>query len=77
MTDHQLLGHSIERMVGISMKSYYIIQSEIEVEASDDDMALTLLQDTIGFSGFKMIRWIDTQLSERERANEDSTRTTQ
>ena len=29
-------------------------------------MALTLLQDTIGFSGFKMIRWIDTQLSERE-----------
>jgi len=48
------------------MKWYYIIQSEIEVEASDDDMALALLQDTIGFSGFKMIRWIGTQLSERE-----------
>ena len=48
------------------MKSYYIIQCEIEVEASDDDMALTLLQDTIGFSGFKMIRWIDVTLSERE-----------
>jgi hypothetical protein len=48
------------------MKSYYIIQSEIEVEASDDDIALTLLQDTIGFSGFRMVRWIDTQLSERE-----------
>ena len=51
------------------MKSFYIIQSEIEVEASDDDMALTLLQDTIGFSGFTMVRWIDTSLSERERAN--------
>lgn len=56
-------------MVGIDMKSYYIIQSEIEVEASDDDMALTLLQDTIGFSGFTMIRWIDTRLSERESNN--------
>ena len=50
------------------MKSYYIIQCEIEVEASDDDTALSLLIDTIGFSGFKMIRWIDTSLSERERA---------
>jgi hypothetical protein len=56
-------------MVGIDMKSYYIIQSEIEIEASDDDMALTLLQDTIGFSGFTMIRWIDTRLSERESNN--------
>jgi hypothetical protein len=53
-------------MDGISMKSYYIIQSEIEVEASDDDMALALLLDTIGFSGFNMVRWIDTRLSERE-----------
>jgi hypothetical protein len=53
-------------MVGINMKSYYIIQCEIEVEASDDDMAFTLLQDTIGFSGFKMVGWISTQLSERE-----------
>lgn len=52
------------------MKTYYIIQSEIEVEASDDDMALTLLQDTIGFSGFTMTRWIDTRLSERENTNE-------
>lgn len=56
-------------MVGIDMKSYYIIQCEIEVEASDDDTALSLLIDTIGFSGFKMIRWIDTSLSERERAS--------
>ena len=53
-------------MDGISMKSYYIIQCEIEVEASNDDMALALLIDTIGFSGFKMTRWIDTKLSERE-----------
>jgi hypothetical protein len=52
------------------MKSYYVIQCEIEVEASDDDMALTLLQDTIGFSGFTMTRWIDTRLSERESTNE-------
>jgi hypothetical protein len=51
------------------MKSYYIIQSEIEVEASDDDTALALLQDTIGFSGFTMVRWIDTRLSERENTN--------
>ena len=51
------------------MKSYYIIQCEIEVEASDDDTALSLLIDTLGFSGFKMIRWIDTSLSERERAS--------
>jgi hypothetical protein len=56
-------------MVGIDMKSYYIIQSEIEIEAHNDDDALWLLQDTIGFSGFKMIRWIDTQLSERESTN--------
>ena len=56
-------------MVGIDMKSYYIIQSEIEVEASDDDMALALLLDTIEFSGFTMVRWIDTQLSERESNN--------
>jgi hypothetical protein len=53
-------------MDGTNMKSYYIVQCEIEVEASDDDMALTLLQDTIGFSGFNMHRWIDTRLSERE-----------
>jgi hypothetical protein len=52
------------------MKSYYVIQCEIEVEASNDDMALTLLQDTIGFSGFTMTRWIDTRLSERESTNE-------
>ena len=52
------------------MKSYYIIQCEIEVEASNDDMALTLLQDTLGFSGFQMTRWIDTTLSERESTNE-------
>jgi len=56
-------------MAGIDMKSYYIIQCEIEIEASNDDDALWLLQDTIGFSGFKMIRWIDTQLSERESNN--------
>ena len=66
MSCHQLLGHIGEKTNGIDMKSYYIIQSEIEVEASDDDMALALLQDTIGFSGFKMIRWIDVKLSERE-----------
>jgi hypothetical protein len=48
------------------MKSFYTIQCEIEVEASDDDMALALLLDTIGFSGFTMVRWIDTRLSERE-----------
>jgi hypothetical protein len=54
------------------MKSYYIIQSEIEVEASNDDTALALLQDTIGFSGFKMVRWIDTRLSERESTNDNS-----
>ena len=59
-------------MAGISMKSYYIIQSEIEVEASDDDTALALLQDTIGFSGFKMVRWIDTRLTERESTNDNS-----
>lgn len=59
-------------MVGINMKSYYIIQSEIEVEASDDDTALALLQDTISFSGFTMIRWIDTRLSERESTNDNS-----
>jgi hypothetical protein len=52
------------------MKNYYVIQCEIEVEASDDDMALALLLDTIEFSGFKMVRWIDTQLSERESTNE-------
>ena len=54
------------------MKSYYIIQSEIEVEASDDDTALALLQDTIGFSGFTMVRWIDTRLSERESTNDNN-----
>jgi hypothetical protein len=61
-----LLGHTGERKAGTNIKSYYIIQCEIEVEASNDDMALTLLQDTIGFSGFNMVRWIDTTLSERE-----------
>jgi len=66
MTDHPLLGHIIERKAGTNIKSYYVVQCEIEVEASNDDMALTLLQDTIGFSGFKMIRWIDVTLSERE-----------
>ena len=66
MTNLLLLGHIGENMDGTSMKSYYIIQCEIEVEASDDDMALTLLQDTIGFSGFKMVGWMNTTLSERE-----------
>jgi hypothetical protein len=60
----------LEKARLVLMKSYYIIQSEIEVEASDDDTALALLQDTIGFSGFKMVRWIDTQLSEREKVND-------
>ena len=72
MTNHLSLGHTGENMGGTSMKSYYIIQCEIEVEASDDDTALALLQDTIGFSGFKMIRWIDTQLSERESTNDNN-----
>jgi hypothetical protein len=67
MTNHPLLGHTTERKAGTNIKSYYVVQCEIEVEASNDDMALTLLQDTIGFSGFKMIRWIDVTLSERER----------
>ncbi len=69
MNGHRLHGHIGESMDGISMKSFYIIQCEIEVEASDDDMALALLQDTIGFSGFTMVRWIDTRLSERENTN--------
>ena len=72
MTNLLLLGHIGENMDGTSMKSYYIIQCEIEVEASDDDTALALLQDTIGFSGFKMVRWIDTQLSERESTNDNN-----
>jgi hypothetical protein len=66
MTNHLLLGHTGENMDGTSMKSYYIIQCEIEVEASDDDTAFALLQDTIGFSGFKMVGWINTRLTERE-----------
>lgn len=70
MTDHRLHGHIGESMDGTSMKSFYIIQCEIEVEASDDDTALALLQDTVGFSGFKMVRWIDTKLSERESTND-------
>lgn len=70
MTDHRLHGRIGESMDGTSMKSFYIIQSEIEVEASDDDTALALLQDTIGFSGFNMVRWIDTKLSERESTND-------
>lgn len=70
MTDHRLHGHIGESMDGISMKSFYIIQCEIEVEASDDDMALSLLQDTIGFSGFKMVGWMNTTLSERESTND-------
>ena len=52
------------------MKNYYTIQCEIEVEASDDDMALALLLDTIGFSGFKMVRWIDTQLTRETEEND-------
>lgn len=67
MKSHQSHGHIGESMGGTNMKSFYVIQCEIEVEASDDDTALALLIDTIGFSGFKMIRWIDTQLSEGER----------
>lgn len=59
-------------MAGTSMKSFYIIQCEIEVEASDDDMAFSLLQDTLGFSGFKMVGWINTRLSERESTNDNN-----
>ena len=72
MASRLSLGHTGENMAGTSMKSYYIIQSEIEVEASDDDTALALLQDTIGFSGFTMVRWIDTRLSERESTNDNN-----
>lgn len=70
MNDHRLHGHIGESMDGTNMKSFYTIQCEIEVEASDDDMALALLMDTVSFSGFKMIRWIDTTLSERESTND-------
>jgi hypothetical protein len=53
------------------MKSYYTIWSGIEVEAADEDQALWLLKDTIGFSGFRMVRWVNTTLSEGER-NDDN-----
>jgi hypothetical protein len=58
-------------MVGTNMKSYYTIWSGIEVEAADEDQALWLLKDTIGFSGFRMVRWVNTTLSEGER-NDDN-----
>jgi hypothetical protein len=53
------------------MKDYYTIQCEIEVEAIDDDMALALLLDTIGFSGFRMVRWIDTRLNRETETNDN------
>ena len=59
---------TLEKAWLVLMKDYYTIQCEIEVEASDDDMALALLLDTIGFSGFRMVRWIDTRLT-KETAN--------
>jgi hypothetical protein len=52
------------------MKSLYTIQCEIEVEAVDDDTALALLLDTISFSGFKMVRWIDTRLTRETETND-------
>ncbi len=61
---------ALEKAWLVLMKNYYTIQCEIEVEASDDDMALALLLDTIGFSGFKMVRWIDTQLTRETEEND-------
>lgn len=57
---------TLEKAWLVLMKDYYTIQCEIEVEAIDDDMALALLLDTIGFSGFRMVRWIDTRLNKGE-----------
>jgi hypothetical protein len=49
------------------MKTYYKIQCEIEVEASDDDVALAILTDAINlYPGVSLHRWIDTTLYERE-----------
>lgn len=49
------------------MKTYYTIQCEIEVEASDDDAALAILIDAIKlYPGIELTRWIDTKLTERE-----------
>jgi hypothetical protein len=49
------------------MKTYYTIQCEIEVEASDDDTALAMLIDACKlYPGLQLTRWIDTKLTERE-----------
>ena len=61
---------TLEKAWLVLMKDYYIIQCEIEVEAIDDDMALALLLDTIGFSGFRMVRWIDTRLNRETETND-------
>ena len=62
---------TLEKAWLVLMKDYYTIQCEIEVEAIDDDMALALLLDTIGFSGFRMVRWIDTRLNRETETNDN------
>ena len=62
---------TLEKAWLVLMKDYYTIQCEIEVEAIDDDMALALLLDTIGFSGFRMVRWIDTRLNKETETNDN------
>jgi hypothetical protein len=61
---------TLEKAWLVLMKSLYTIQCEIEVEAVDDDTALALLLDTISFSGFKMVRWIDTRLTRETETND-------
>jgi hypothetical protein len=48
------------------MRNNYIIRCEVEVNASNDDVALELLQDILNIGGLTLHRWVDTTLNERE-----------
>ena len=56
------------------MKTYYKVTCDIQVEASDDDAAIWMLQDACQlYPGLKFERWMFVEKDEREYDNNTNT----
>jgi hypothetical protein len=64
----------LEKAQVVLMKTYYKVTCDIQVEASDDDTAIWLLQDACQlYPGLKFERWMFVEKDERAHDNNDDT----
>ena len=64
----------MEKAQVVLMKTYYKVTCDIQVEASDDDTAIWLLQDACQlYPGLKFERWMFVEKDERAHDNNDDT----